>query len=73
MPVRLLLPALLSRLGIDAHGWQATLEKLLSPTKRVGSYFGNDERLNEVAAKQGRRFVKNVTGRQSALTTPHAG
>ena len=66
-------PALLSRLGIDAHGWQATLEKLLGTTKRVGSYFGNDARLNEVAEQQGRRFVKNVTGRQSALTAPHAG
>ena len=66
-------PALLSRLGIDTHGWQATLEKLLGPTKRVGSYFGNDARLTEIAAKQGRRFVKNVTGRHSALTAPHAG
>ena len=66
-------PALLTRLGIDAQGWQATLEKLLSNTKRVGSYFGGDSRLTEIATKHGRRFVKNVTGRQSALTAPHAG
>jgi len=66
-------PALLSRLGIDAQGWQATLEKLLGGAKRVGNYFGNETRLTEIAEQRGRRFVKNVTGRQSALTAPHAG
>lgn len=66
-------PALLSRLGIDADGWQATLDKLLGGAKQVGSYFGGESRLAEIAAKRGRRFVKNVTGRQSALTVPHAG
>lgn len=66
-------PPLLTRLGIDAQGWQTTLERLLSNTKRVGSYFGGDTRLAEIATKQGRRFVKNVAGRQSALAAPHAG
>jgi len=66
-------PALLSRLGIDAQGWQATLEKLLGGAKRVGNYFGNETRLTEIAEQRGRRFVKNVTGRQAALTAPHAG
>ncbi len=65
-------PAILSRLGIDAQGWKATLQQLSQQAKRVGCYFGNATRLNEVAAQQGRRFVKNVTGRNTTLTAPHA-
>lgn len=65
-------PALLARLGIGPHGWQATLETLLGRTKQIGSYFGADQRLAEIAARQGRRFVKNFAGRQTALTVPHA-
>ena len=66
-------PPSLSRLQIDAAGWQATLQKLLSDSKRVGSYFGGAGRLSELAAQQGRRFLKNITGRDTALTTPNAG
>jgi REP element-mobilizing transposase RayT len=65
-------PPLLSRLQIDAASWQATLEKLFSGTKKVGSYFGTSQRLADLAEQQGRRFLKNLTGRQVALSTPSA-
>ena len=63
-------PALLKRLQIDASGWQATLEKLVHATKRVGCYFGSTQRLNELATQSGRRYLKNLTGRDNALV-PH--
>lgn len=66
-------PPLLSRLHIDAHGWQATLQKLAGSAKRVGSYFGGQTRLDEIAVHRGRRFVKNVTGRDTSLAAPKAG
>ena len=68
-------PAILARLQIDAAGWQATLEKLVRCTKKVGAYFGSSGRLDEVATQRGRHFLKNVTGRDTALTTttPKAG
>jgi REP element-mobilizing transposase RayT len=66
-------PPLLARLQIDAAGWQATLQRLARSTKKVGSYFGGSDRLREVAEHQGRRFVKNLTGRDSELTAPSAG
>ncbi len=65
-------PPLLARLQIDASHWQATLEKLVRSTKKVGSYFGGSQRLNEIAAQSGRRFLKNLTGRDTELTTPNA-
>ena len=65
--------AILARLQIDAAGWQATLEKLVRCTKKVGAYFGSSGRLDEVATQRGRHFLKNVTGRDTALTTPKAG
>lgn len=65
-------PPLLSRLRIDSVSWQATLDKLVSSTKKVGCYFGGTNRLNEVAAQQGRRYLKNLTGRDSELTVPSA-
>ncbi len=65
-------PAILARLKIEATGWQATLEKLVRSTKKVGSYFGSSSRLNEVAARNGRSFLKNLTGRDTELTTPNA-
>ena len=73
-------PAILARLQIDATGWQATLEKLVRSTKklvrstkRVGSYFGSSDHLQKVAAQKNRRFLKNLTGRDTQLTGPHAG
>ena len=42
-------------------------------TKKVGAYFGSRGRLAEVATQRGRHFLKNVTGRDTALTTPKAG
>ena len=65
--------AILARLQIDAAGWQATLEKLVRSTKKVGTYFGSSGRLDEVATQRGRRVLKNLTGRDAALTTPKAG
>ena len=64
-------PPILARLQIDATAWQATLEKLTRSTKKVGSYFGSSDRLQELAAQQNRRFLKNLTGRDSQLTAPH--
>ena len=66
-------PPLLSRLRIEAAGWQAALQKPLSDSKRVGSYFGGAGRLRELADQQGRRFLKNITGRGAALTAPEVG
>ena len=57
-------------------GWQATLEKpekLVRCTKKVGAYFGSSGRLAEVATQRGRHFLKNLTGRDTALTTPKPG
>ena len=66
-------PAILARLQIDATGWRGTLEKLVRSTKQVGAYFGSNGRLEEVATHRGRRFLKNLTGRDTALTTPKVG
>ncbi|MES2792362.1 MAG: transposase [Planctomycetota bacterium] len=66
-------PPLLARLQIEPGTWQATLEKLFRSAKKVGCYFGSTQRLDELAATQGRRFLKNVTGRSLALSSPNAG
>lgn len=66
-------PPLLARLQIEASTWQATLEKLFRTTKKVGSYFGSSQRLEELAAKQGRRFLKNLTGRRIVSNDPNVG
>jgi hypothetical protein len=65
-------PPLLARLNIEPSVWRATLEKLLRTTKKVGSYFGSSERLGELATQRGCRFLKNITGRDSELTTSKA-
>ena len=65
-------PQILTRLRIDAESWQATLEKLIKTTKFVGTYFGSVTRLNEAATQRGIKYLKNVTGRETPLTTPHA-
>lgn len=65
-------PSILARLQIDATAWQATLGKLVTTTKKIGAYFGSSRRLDEVASQRGRRFLKNLTGRDAALTTPSA-
>lgn len=57
------IPKILTRLEIEPTGWYATLSKLLSESKKVGSYFGGTQRLNEVAAQHGQRFMKNFGGR----------
>ena len=59
-------------LQINAESWQATLEKLIKTTKFVGTYFGSVTRLNETATQRGIKYLKNVTGRETPLTTPHA-
>ena len=66
-------PDILTRLQIDAGSWQATLEKLIRTTKSVGTYFGSTSRLNEAAVHRGIKYLKNVTGRETPLTAPHAG
>jgi REP element-mobilizing transposase RayT len=66
-------PDILTRLRIDAGSWKATLEKLIGATKSTGTYFGSTTRLNEAAAHRGIKYLKNVTGRETPLTSPHAG
>jgi hypothetical protein len=66
-------PDILNRLQIDAGSWKSTLEKLIGAKKFVGTYFGNTARLEEAAAHRGIKFLKNVTGRETPLTSPHAG
>jgi hypothetical protein len=44
-------------------------EKMLKAGKKVGCYFGTSEQLNELATQRGCRFLKNVTGRNTELTT----
>ena len=65
-------PHILTRLQINAESWQATLEKLIKTTKFVGTYFGSVTRLNETATQRGIKYLKNVTGRETPLTSPHA-
>ena len=65
-------PHILTRLRIDATSWQGTWEKLIKTTKFVGTYFGSDTRLNETATQRGIKYLKNVTGRETPLTIPHA-
>ncbi|MDB5390816.1 MAG: hypothetical protein JWM11_6462 [Planctomycetaceae bacterium] len=65
-------PDLLTRLQIDAGSWKSTLEKLLGTKKKIGSYFGDTARLNEVAVQRGTKFLKNVAGRETQLATPSA-
>jgi hypothetical protein len=67
-----IVPDILTRLEIDAESWKATLQKLIGTTKFVGTYFGNTTRLNETAAHRGIKFLKNITGRETPLTSPHA-
>lgn len=64
-------PHILTRLRIDATSWQATLENLIKTTKFVGMCFGSDTRLNETATQRGIKYLKNVTGRATPLTTNH--
>lgn len=49
------------------------LGPLVRSRKTVGTYFGGTSRLNELAAQRGQRFLKNITCRESQLTTPNAG
>jgi len=66
-------PDILTRLQINADSWKATLEKLITTTKYVGTYFGSTTQLNEAAAHRGINYLKNVTGRETPLTSNHAG
>jgi hypothetical protein len=50
-----------------------SVEKLIGSTKFVGTYFGNATRLGEAAAHRGIKFLKNVTGRETPLTSHYAG
>lgn len=65
-------PALLDRLKIEPSAWEMTLEELLKTGKKVVGYFGTTEQLNELATKCACRFLKNVTGRETELTTSKA-
>jgi REP element-mobilizing transposase RayT len=66
------IPDILTRLNIDAESWKETLQRLLGPTKKIGSYFGGAARLSEVAAQRGCKFIKNITGRDIHPATPNA-
>ena len=64
---------ILNRLNIDADCWKETPQRLLGPSKKIGSYFGGPNRLREVALQRGCKFVKNIAGRDVPLNTPSAG
>jgi len=66
------IPDILSRLNIDVKSWKETLQRLLVPTKKIGSYFGGAARLSEVAAQRGCKFIKNITGRDIHPAVPNA-
>jgi hypothetical protein len=66
------IPDILTRLEIDAGSWRATLEKLIGTRKFIGTDFGSTTRLNETAAHRGIKFLRNITGRETPLTSPYA-
>ena len=49
------------------------LSFLVGSRKKIGSYFGGTDRLNEVASQRGTKYLKNISGRESQLTAPNAG
>ena len=63
-------PEILTRLGIDTESWKETLHRLLGPNKKIGSYFGSTNRLNEVATQRGCKYIKNISGRDIPLHAP---
>lgn len=65
-------PDILTRLQVTPESWIETLGKLFGPAKTIGSYFGGQNRLDEVAAQRGCKFLKSVTGRETQLTVPIA-
>jgi len=65
-------PETLTRLGVDTDSWKETLQRLLGPNKKIGSYFGNTNRLNEVATQRGCKYLKNISGRDIPLHAPGA-
>jgi len=66
-------PDILTRLKIAPNLWAETLQKLLGPARKIGSYFGGADRLNEVAQQCGCKYVKNITGRETRANAPSAG
>jgi len=66
------IPDILTRLNIDAESWKETLQRLLGPTKKIGSDFGGAAPLTEVAAQRGCKFIKNITGRDIHPTVANA-
>jgi len=65
-------PDILTRMNIDAESWKETLQRLLGPTKKIGSDFGGEARLSEVAAQRGCKFIKNIIGPDIHPTAPNA-
>ena len=53
------LASIFARLHIDAERWQSTLQSLLRPGKLIGQYFRRLQNLREMAARHGKRWVKN--------------
>ena len=43
------------------------------PNKKIGSYYGGTNRLQEIALQRGCKFIKNIAGRNLPLNTPIAG
>jgi len=63
-------PDILTRSEIDTDCWKETLQRLLGPNKKIGSYFGSRHRLNEVATQRGCKYIKNNSRRDVPLQTP---
>lgn len=64
---KLAIPAVIAQNEIDPESWLATLRILMDSKKQVGKYFGSVTRLDQVANQNGRKFLKNLTGRRFDL------
>ena len=66
-------PPILDRLKIGECAWLATLQRLFGPVKTSGSHFGTTSSLTDAASAKGRKFLKNVTGRDLAAASDTSG
>lgn len=66
-------PPILERLKIGECAWLATLQRLFGPVKTSGSHFGTTSSLTDAASAKGRKFLKNITGRNLAAASDTSG
>lgn len=63
-------PDIVTRLGIDTDSWKETLQRMLGPNEKIGSYFGSTHRLSEVATQRGCKYIKNIPVPDISLHAP---